>query len=267
LAVLSPPKWALLREALGDAAGRIRYLERDSVYTRPEAALAHYDAVLRRVMDEGAPAVRLIGELPQCKSQAQCDPWELYEAVLNRAFADRPVSILCGFDVREQPAAAAEAAHHTHPEVLTDCWRDNPRYQDPAEVVGALTPHPDVLPELRELPVVGDSEELSARLRREMRRLRATNAQAEKLLLAAAEVFDNAAAHGDGARSQRLGRISGRIVWELSDNGPGFDDPLAGYVPPLHDSAKGRGLWAVRQLTHRLEFLASPQGLTTRLWV
>lgn len=116
LAVLSPPKWALLREALGDTTRRIRYLDRDSVYTRPEAALAHYDAVLRRVMDEGAPAVRLVGELPQFTSQEQCDPWELYEAVLNRAFTDRPVSILCGFDVRMQPAAAAEGAHRTIPE-------------------------------------------------------------------------------------------------------------------------------------------------------
>jgi anti-sigma regulatory factor (Ser/Thr protein kinase) len=208
-----------------------------------------------------------MGELPQCKSQEQCHPWELYEAVLNRAFADRPVSILCGFDVREQPAAAAEGAHRTHPEVLTDCWRDNPRYQDPAAVVGALTPEPEVLPELRELPVVGDSEELSARLRREMTSLAATSAQAERLLLAAAEIFNNAAAHGDGARSQRVGRISGRIVWELSDNGPGFDDPLAGYIPPPQENANGTGLWVVRQLTHRLEFLTSPQGFTTRLWV
>jgi len=266
VAVLSERKWGLLREALGDASQRIHYRERGSVYTRPEAALAGYDAVLRQ-LDEGASAVWLFGEFPVWTSQEQCDAWERYEAVLNRAFADRPVLVLCGYDEREQPAAIVEGAWRTHPRVLADGWEDNPRYQDPAHVVGALTPRAQALTDLRELPVDTDAGAFTARLRRELAILHVPRAQAESLLLAAAEVFDNANSHGHGARYQRVGRIADFIVWELSDNGPGFDDPLAGYLPPRRESAGAGGLWIVRQLTYRVEFMASPQGFTARLWI
>jgi hypothetical protein len=267
MAVLSPGKWTLLREALGDAAVRILYRDRDSVYTRPEATLAYYDAVLRQSMDEGAPAVRLIGELPIGKSETECGTWEIYEAVLNRAFADQPVSILCGYDARECPPAAIEGAWRTHNRVLADAWEGNPRYQEPTHLVGALTPPAQELTGLSELPVDGGTEASRAQLRSELAILRVPKAEAEDLLRAAAEVFDNARTHGHGPRSQRLGRIGGLIVWELTDNGQGFADPLAGYLPPPDKDANASGLWVVRQLTRRLEFLASPRGFTTRLWI
>lgn len=267
MAVVSRAKWALLREALGDASQRIRYLGSDSLYSRPLSAVADYDSMLRRALDEGAPAVRLFGELPPSKSREGCEAWTLYEAVINRAFADRPMSILCGYDVRDQPAAAVEGAWHTHPWLLVEGWEDNPRYQDPAQVVGALTRPPRAVTDLRELPIDADPKALSARLRREMATLHVPKADAERLLLAAGEVLDNARTHGYGPRSQRIGRVGGCLVWELSDNGPGFEDPLAGYLPPRHEDGNRTGLWIVRQLVHELEFLSSPHGFTTRLWI
>jgi anti-sigma regulatory factor (Ser/Thr protein kinase) len=267
MAVLSRDKWELLREGLGDAWQRIRYLDRDSLYTRPVAAVASYDAALRRALDEGAPAFRLLGEIPLTTCRDQCEAWTQYEAVINRAFAGRPMSILCGYDVREQPEAAVEGALQTHPRLLVDGWEDNARYKDPARVVGELTRHPAAPTDLRELPVDADANAFSDLLRREMATLQVPDAQAESLLLAAGEVFDNARVHGRGARSQRIGRVAGRIVWELSDNGPGFDDPLAGYLPPRPGDVKGRGLWLARQITDEVEFLAAPQGFTARIWI
>lgn len=267
MAVVSQAKWALLCEALGDASQRIRYLGSDSLYSRPLSALADYDAMSRRALDEGAPAVRLFGELPLSTSREGCEAWTLYEAVINRAFADRPMSILCGYDLRDQPAAAVEGAWHTHPWLLVEGWEDNPRYQDPAQVVGALTRAPDVVSELRELPVEADPKALNARLRREMATLQVPKADAERLLLAAGEVLDNARTHGHGPRSQRIGRVGELLVWELSDNGPGFHDPLAGYLPPRHEDGNRTGLWIVRQLVYDVEFLQSPRGFTTRLWI
>jgi MEDS: MEthanogen/methylotroph, DcmR Sensory domain len=267
LAVLAPEKWALLCEALGDKAQRIQYLERESIYTRPLETLAGYDTILRQVLEEGAPAVRLIGELPVSGSAEQCDTWTFYEAVLSLAFADRPISILCGYDLREQPAGAVEAAWKTHPLVLDDGWGDNPRYVEPAGVAGPLTAHPEPVAGLRELPVDADATAFNARLREELARLGLRKAPAENLLLAASAVFHNAQTHGQGARSQRIGRAAGRIVWELSDSGSGFSDPLAGYVPPRQGDADGPGLWMARQLTERVEFFASPGGFTTRLWI
>jgi anti-sigma regulatory factor (Ser/Thr protein kinase) len=267
VAVMSQEKWALLRESLGDVSRRIRHLDRDSMYSRPLAALAEYDLLLSQALDEGAPALRLMGELPVSRSKKRCDAWTLYEAAINCAFAGRPVSMLCGYDVREQPAAAVERAWQTHSRVLLDGWEDNPCYLDPARVIAARTRAPEPLPGLRELPVDADARAFGARLRRELATLQVPEARAENLLLAAAEVFDNARTHGHGARSQRLGRVAAHVVWELSDNGPGIDDPLAGYRPPHHKDAGGTGLWRVRQLTHDVEFVASPRGFTVRLWI
>jgi anti-sigma regulatory factor (Ser/Thr protein kinase) len=223
---------------------------------------------LRRAVDEGAPAVRLFGELPVSRNRDQCRAWMLYEAVINRAFAGCPMSIVCGYDMREQPPAAVEGAWHTHPRVLVEGWLDNPRYEDPVDVVDAIARRPEVLTNLREVPVDPEAKSPSATLRRELATLKVPRAQAESLLLAAGEVYENARTHGHGARSARIGRVDGLVVWELSDNGPGFDDPLAGYLPPRHDdAANGTGLWIARQLTSHVEFLASPRGFTTRLWI
>ena len=267
IAVVSQRKWSLLSRALGDGAQRVRHRARRLVYVRPEATIATYDALVNQLVEEGASTVRLFGELPIWTSPDRSAAWELYEAVLNRAFADRPVSMICGYDTREQPAASLDGAWRTHPRVLADAWEDNPRYEDPAHLVAALTPRAQSVAGLLELPVDLDREAFRARLRRELADLRVAPAHAEKLVLAATEVFNNATAHGHGARSQRVGRLGGLIVWELSDNGPGFDDPLAGYLPPGTANASGSGLWQVRQLTRRVQFLALPAGFTTRLWV
>jgi hypothetical protein len=266
-AAVSQRKWALLREALGDTASRIRHLDNEAVYTRPEAAIASYDVLLRRVVSEGAPAIRVIGELPAAAARENEDAWVLYEAILNRAFTRLPVSIVCGYDRREQPSALLEVALHTHPTILADDWRDNPDYRDAGEVAGTVTPHPAALSGLRTLPVGDDPAAFRDRLRQELVAMQVPTAQADDLLAAAAQVFENARSHGRGARSQRLGRIGDRVVWELSDNGAGFDDPLAGHLPPQGDDAAGTGLWIARQRTRDVDFIVSPDGFTIRLRV
>jgi hypothetical protein len=267
LAVVDRAKWDMLCEGLGDGAPHVAYTNRDEAYTRPEETLATYDALLRRTVDEGAPAVRLYGELPRCETPEQRDTWIRYEALLNPVFAQCPVTIVCGYDLREHPEDVVAGAWHTHPTVLADTAADNPRYEDPAQIVAATTVAPEPLPDLRDVFLDDDRAAFADRLRGELSAARGNGGAADALLRAAMEVFANAQTHGHGARAQRLGRVGERVVWELSDNGPGCDDPLAGYLPPENDGAHGSGLWKARQLTHRLEMFRSPRGFTTRLWV
>jgi anti-sigma regulatory factor (Ser/Thr protein kinase) len=91
--------------------------------------------------------------------------------------------------------------------------------------------------------------------------------EAGKMTLAAGEVLANAHRYGGGVRTLRIGRVGERFVCEISDHGPGLDDPVAGYVPPGSDRASGAGLWVARQVTRRLDMLSTERGLTTRLWV
>ncbi len=266
LAILTDRRWAMVERSL-DAESGVVFVQRKQIYKRPEAAIAYYDDYIRRLEREGATVVRVIADMPAWKRPEQRDAWLRYEAVLNLAFAHHPVSFICAYDTRVQSPSIVDCAWRTHPRVLADAWEDNPRYEDPADIVDASTPSPDAIDGLRSLPIDIDQNATTERLRRELRALRVPRARAERLLRAAAEVLDNANVHGGGPRSQRLGRVGGQIVWELTDGGAGFDDPLAGYLPPDPGRAKDTGLWLVRQLTKRLEFRRSPEGFTARVWV
>lgn len=257
----------LLRDALGVASEGVRFHICEDWYTRPEASLARYDATVRAFLRDGATGVRVAGEVPFCMSQHEWDSWVRYEAILNRAFADRPVSIMCTYDARVVPEHVLDGVRHTHPHVVSDGRQENPDYHDPAEVLRRLAAPPEPLPELHDVPVDGDARALRQALSRELADAGVAPDQAEAMILAASEVVVNAGRHGGGVRTLRVGGSDGIFVCEVSDAGSGLEDPLAGYVPPSAPAGNGAGLWVARQLTRRLDLVPSPGGgLTVRLW-
>ncbi|MGZ4152507.1 MAG: ATP-binding protein [Actinomycetota bacterium] len=128
-----------------------------------------------------------------------------------------------------------------------------------------ITPAPEPLPELRSISFGRDPVELRESLARELRAAEVGEAKALELLLAATEVAANAVRHGGGVADVRVGCAEGRFVCEIVDRGDGFDDPTAGYLAPR--TGVGSGLWVARQLAWRIEFLRSPTGFTTRIWL
>jgi anti-sigma regulatory factor (Ser/Thr protein kinase) len=257
----------LLRDALGAASQRVQFHRCEDWYTRPEVALAGYDAVVRASLRDGATGVRVAAELPFCCSQTEWDSWIRYEAIINQAFAERPVSIICTCDSRVMPGHVLDAMLHTHSHVVSDGRQESPDYQDPAEVVRRFAAAPEPLPELHDLAVPAGAHELRAALSRALADAGVATDQAEAMILAASEVVVNAERHGEGVRTLRVGGGDGTFVCEVSDAGRGLDDPLAGYLPPGARAAHGGGLWVARQLTRRLDLVPSPAGgLTVRLW-
>ncbi|MEA2319320.1 MAG: hypothetical protein QOD44_3509 [Solirubrobacteraceae bacterium] len=265
--VVDPRKCAMLSDALGDLTRGLACIDRDSYYTRPEAALAGYDAAVRRYVSQGASRIRVFGELPLCRTDEDSDTWILYEALLNPAFAHHPVTILCGLDAREQPDSVLEGSWHTHPRTMNGGWAENDHYHHPEEVVRALTPRPADVSGLATVPADMDARALRMRLLAEMAAVKVPDPHAGDMLVAVGEVLANAHRHGGGVRTLRIGRVGRQFVCEVSDHGPGLDDPLAGYLPPRAGHARGAGLWVARQMTRRLEMLSSERGLTTRLWI
>jgi anti-sigma regulatory factor (Ser/Thr protein kinase) len=270
VAVTGPACHALLGAALGAASEHVAFIDRDGFYTRPEAALAGYDASLRRLMRDGAREVRLTGELPRLDGSADRDAWVAYEAILNRAFAHQPVSVLCTYDERVLPAELVDAARRTHPHVLAESRRPNPRFEPPEDIVRSRAPAPRPVPPdaLTDLAVGGDPRALRESLGAVMASAGVGAYATANLLVAAGELLVNAERHGGGARSVRAGAVGDGFVCELSDAGPGLDDPLAGYLPPRAGTHAGAGLWVARQLTQRLDLVPSGDGgLTARAWV
>jgi anti-sigma regulatory factor (Ser/Thr protein kinase) len=265
--VVDPRKRALFEAALGTVATQIDFVDRDTYYTRPEDALAGYDARVRRYLRAGADRVRVFGELPRCRSAGDSDTWIRYEALLNPAFAGRPVTIVCGLDTREQPEAVVEGSWRTHPRTMRDGWPDNHHYHRPEDIVRAMTANSAEVTGLRAIPTETAPPALRRRLAAEMAAAHVPAADAEQMLVAAGEVLANAHRYGGGTRTLRIGRVGARFVCEISDHGPGLDDPIAGYMPPGSLHARGAGLWVARLMTHRLEMITTDRGLTTRLWI
>jgi anti-sigma regulatory factor (Ser/Thr protein kinase) len=267
LAILARSKWAGLREALGPIADQVEFIDRDGFYVRPATAIASFDACIEERLAAGAPYVRAIAETQFGPTAAEWRTWTTYEGIVNRALAEHPLWVICGYDARDCPDEMLDAAWRAHAHVLTDDYRPSACYEEPEQLVASLLPQHAALPGLRHLPACGDPAAVREALAAEMADAHVPGAAAMLMLVAANEVAANAWDHGGGPTAMRAGLVDHRFVFEISDAGPGLDDPLAGYMPPRPANGRGRGLWIARQLVSRVDLLAAEPGLTVRLWL
>jgi anti-sigma regulatory factor (Ser/Thr protein kinase) len=265
LAVLDDAKQAILRDAIGADIDQISFIDPGEVYERPESALAVIDAAVRTAAEPSAPDLRVYGELPACRSEAEWRAWMSYEAVVNVAFEEQRPTLMCGYDARVVPATVIELAHKTHRVVHDGAWGLSPDYEEPEALMRSLAPAFEPMPDLRALPL-GGARGIEERLADALAAASLPEARARDLLVAAREVLSNAERYGNGVRSLRVGRVGEQFVCEVTDSGRGLDDPRAGFLPPRLLATNHAGLWIARQLTERLELHSRPDGLTVRLW-
>lgn len=254
---------ALLHGALGADATRVTFIDRDGWYRRPASTIAGWRQLLAAANAEGRRHVRLIGEIGFGPA-AQHPVWTRYEAALNRVFADAPAWIVCPYDTRALPAPLLAEARRVHPTVRDPLRRDSDAYLPAEEFLRAV---PDPLP-----PVFGEpslrltiSENVAAVRHAIAGYLAASGRSAwprlGDLLLAIHEISANAIRHGRGLRELRLWDSDRAIVCEVTDEGNGPTDPLAGYRPSDPEAAGGHGLWLARQLCDQLA-VDTAQGKT-----
>ena len=267
LAVTTRSNCALLRDELGTAAESVAFVDRDDWFIRPPTTIAAYHSTFGELLRGGAPSIRVVGEIQFGPTAGEWREWTAYEAILNRAFAERPAWIVCPYDQRALPEQVIEGAARTHPTVLGEGRKTGAGFAEPEDVVRAMIPAHEPLEGLRRVPPGDSPMLLRERLAAELAAANVPEGKALKLLLAANEVAVNAFEHAGGPEALRVGLVGGRFVCEISDRGPGLDDPLAGFVPPKPENGRGTGLWTARQLTSRLELIRSADGLTVRLWV
>jgi anti-sigma regulatory factor (Ser/Thr protein kinase) len=255
---------AVLRGALGESARDVRFADMSDVGRNP----ARIIPFVREWLDgHGGRAARFVGE-PIWSGRDADEMVEGYrhEGLLNIAFADAPVSILCPYDTSALPADVIVCAGHTHTGTIAGgTWQACDDYRDPLTVYAARD-----LP-LAEPPADVDSmttgHDLAA-ARRFVRR-HAVDAglggdRSGDLLVAVNEAVTNGLLHGRDPIVLRAWRTPATLVCEIGDLGQ-IVDPLAGRRRPDTHTPHGRGLWLINQLCDLVELRSDAAGTTLRM--
>lgn len=264
--VAAPPgQIALLKDALGDAAAEVAFLDMTELGRNPSRIIP----AVREWVDAQPPGrVRFVGE-PIWPGRSACETLEAtrHEALINLAFADTRASILCPYDAARLDAQVLTDATCTHPVLVHDGERrESERYTDPLLVYAAadrpLAPPPGPVDAH---PVSTDLGGLRRFVTAQATAGGLAGSRVEDLVLAVNEAATNSLLHSGGRPGVvRMWRSDGLLTCEIADGGR-ISDPLAGRRRPPDEAHSGRGLWLVNHLCDLVELRAEPGGTTLRL--
>ncbi len=269
VAVTTARNIGALRDELGAEAASVRFVDAEEWYLRPPSTIAGYDRVLGELTAQGAPRVRVIGEVQFGATVDEHVTWTRYEAAINRSFQWSPAWIVCPYDTTTLPQPILEHARNTHPSIWESESRGmSDRYVAPERFLAGLI-EPTVAPigpPTVATSVRGDLGETRHFLSLELEHAGVPRNRLAELVVAANEIVTNALRHGGGDARVSIWSLDTAIICEVRDRGEGFDDPLAGYIPPTFRSGEGgMGLWLARQLSDSLTIYRDPPDTVVRL--
>jgi anti-sigma regulatory factor (Ser/Thr protein kinase) len=245
-----------LRSALGGEPDGVTLLSVEEWY---ETSARTRDKFGRWARERaGSGRVRLMGEPPWVVgSDARVRDWARHESVVNVAFAGLPISFICPYDSRALPTEILDYAYGTHPYISTpDGLTENELYEDPHDFCRRLNSEvkrPEGEPtsflqfnlaDLRTVRRIVTSMAVAAGL---------SGSRADELALAVNEIASNAVVHGMPPATLRIWQAEGELICEVSDDGEGIKDVLAGQLTPPTQGIGGRGIWLSRMLCDAVE--------------
>ena len=261
------PRLELLRDALGDDASAVEFLDMADIGANPARIIGVWAGVLdrhtsagRQLRGVGEPAFpgRRTAELVECK---------LHELLLNHAFDGGPGwRLLCPYDQEHLPRAVVQGALHTHPVRSTSTTR---LPSDAYAAGGHVPAFAEGLPEpadavLRGVYGPGDVPATRRTVAQWARSCGLPDDRVEVLELAASELATNSVRHGGGTGTVSMWLDSSAAVVQFTDAGV-LADPLVGRLPPPIDQPGGRGLYLVNQLCDLVQVRSSDLGTTVRV--
>ncbi len=265
LVVLSAPKAAMLRRALGRVDG-VCYVDPTGLGRDPGRIVPAWRVFLAE-RSMAAQRARGIGEpVFAPRDQSALTDSQRHESLLDLASDQgRGWSLLCVYDVETlHPAVLGQAEARHAPEVdqrLDDLGARMAALDaghglsEPATVLEELTFGPDGLHGVRALI---ESRADTFGLGRDW---------VAEFVLAVNEIAANSVRHGGGEGTLRLWQADEVLVSEVRDRGH-IVDPLAGWERPAPDATEGRGLWLAHQLCDLVQIRSSSSaGTVVRMHV
>jgi anti-sigma regulatory factor (Ser/Thr protein kinase) len=223
--------------------------------------------VLRAFCDRNAGhRVRYLGEPAwPSRSSAELQEAARHEALVNLAFADAEISILCPYNSAVLPPSVIADARATHPaELRSGVQCASPSYREPGDYLAKLDKPLLAPPAAEALEYDRDLRPVRALVAAVGQRVGLNPSRCTDLVIAASEIAANTLRHTSGTGIIRLWSADDEVLCQVEDSGF-IADPLAGHRRPVSNRPGGQGLWLVNQLCDLTEISTSELGTTIRL--
>jgi anti-sigma regulatory factor (Ser/Thr protein kinase) len=257
---VTQPLAACLMEALAGHPAQVEYIDVTRLARNParlisaisDLAAGHRDRVwwIEEPMWPG-------------RSPAEAAEVARHEALVNVAFRDLPVQVVCVYQQHLLSPAELRYGESTHPCRWLDGHADAaPGYAGPGAMpAGADLPLDPPPPDAQRIsygwalgPVRAAVAETAADL---------PGDRARDLVLATHEAASNSLLHADGSGVLHTWHTADEVICDIRDSGT-VTDPLAGRRRSAAD-ARGHGLWVVNQICDLVQLRTRPGSTTLRL--
>jgi anti-sigma regulatory factor (Ser/Thr protein kinase) len=260
-----------MRTMLDGASTAVEFLDMNDLGRNPgriiPAVRDWVDSRRRGAHGRGTGRSRFIGEpIWPGRSATEVVEATRHEALINLAFADAPVTILCPYDTAGLQASVLADARRTHPRLScggVDFASDH--YAAPLDVWQAgdwPLPEPEHAPAM--IKIGFDLAAVREFATAQLRHAGVPESRLPDLILAVNEAATNALIHGEGSCELRIWQDAGQIISEVTDHGF-LDEPLAGRRRPAPGLLSGRGVWLMNQLCDLVELRPTETGTSVRL--
>ena len=257
------------RDALGADEPSVSFVSADDLYVHPAQTIAPWQRVLSDAADAGVAYTRIVGEVAFGATPDLQTSWTRYESALNAVFEHSPAWIVCPYDTRTLPPDVIDQAWRTHPTMWNSTRHKSDRYELPARLLREIAEPGRAVtgPPSLELFIDDQLSDLRESVRALANEADLPKARVEELVLAVTELAGNTVRHAGGGGRLALWITPEGVVCEVTDQGGGVQDPLAGLVPPKPSASAGMGLWIARQLSDSFAIGTDDEGTTVRIAV
>ena len=265
LVAVPEPNLSMLRDTLGGVSGAVTMVDMSQAGRNPGHILG---GVLGTFADQQPlrPA-RMVGEpIWDGRSELEYPACVQHEALINRAFTGRDITVLCPYDATNLDSDVLVDAEVTHPRVggaghpertsrvfSPDlAWA---RYNEPLPSSPTAASYT-----LRRLTDLAGARAFSAKY---ARWFGFASADIADLQLIVNELASNSLQHGRGPCTLLLWETGGQLVCQVRDSGY-LADPMAGRRPITHDGHQGCGLFVVNAIADLVRIHTAATGTTVQ---
>jgi anti-sigma regulatory factor (Ser/Thr protein kinase) len=267
LVAVPEPNLTLLRDGLDGGTDHVEFVDMTRIGRNP----ARIVLTIHRFVDaHPLSRVRFVGE-PMWPGRSDAEVCEAtrHEAMLNAAFADSTVDLLCPYDVSQLDPDVVAGAWRTHPTVVEDARRrTSPHFTDPRRLyTGDEPPLPDPPDHVAVVSVsAGDLAGIRSFLRHYAADIGLGSRRTQDLVLAVNEIATNSILYTPGSGVLRIWAEPQAVICEIHDSGF-ITDAFVGRRPPNEAADHGRGLWMANELCDLVQLRSTAAGTTVRVHV